>query len=246
MAILKFLKETGRAMVDDLAEMFETTPQTIRKDLTALAENNQILRFHGGAALVAGTEYTGFDARMEISKDEKDKIGRKVAAEIPNNSSLIINAGTTTAAVVRHLGRHTGLKIVTDSVSLANSLRAHVGIEVMVPPGIVRNSDGAILGETAVDFIRQFRADIAVIGTAAIAPDGALMDYDLREASVSRAIIASARNIILAADSTKFGQNAPVCFCKIEQIDTLVTDRNTPPELRALCSRVGVGLITAE
>ncbi|MCP3971299.1 MAG: DeoR/GlpR transcriptional regulator [Rhodobacteraceae bacterium] len=242
-AILKHLKQTGRALVDDLANLLGATPQTIRKDLTSLADNNQIIRFHGGAALVAGTEYTNFDARAEISREEKDAIGRLVAAEIPNFASVILNGGTTTAAAAAHLDFHSGLKVVTDSVYLANILRRNIGVEVMVPGGIVRASDGAILGESAVDFIRQFRADIAVIGAAAIAPDGALMDYDLREASVTRAIIASARNVVLAADSSKFGRMAPVCFARLDQIDSLATDPDCPDALRTLCDDNGVRLL---
>ena len=244
LAILKHLKQTGRALVDDLAELLGATPQTIRKDLNSLAVGNQIIRFHGGAALVVGTEYTNFDARAEIAREEKDAIGRRVAAEIPNNSSVIVNGGTTTAAVVAHLSFHVGLKVVTDSVYLANILRRNVGIEVMVPAGVVRSSDGAILGESAVDFIRLFRADIAVIGAAAIAPDGALLDYDLREASVTRAIISSARNVILAADSTKFGRMAPVCFGQLDQIDSLATDAGCPDALRTLCEDRGIGFLS--
>lgn len=242
MAILRHLKRTGRALVDDLAALMDTTPQTIRKDLNSLAESNQIVRFHGGAALIAGTEYTSFDARREIARDEKDAIGRAIASEIPDHSSVIINSGTTTIAAAAHLSRHVGLKIVTDSVLLANILREFPGIEVMVPGGFVRNSDGAILGESAVEFIRQFRADTAIVGAAAIAPDGSLLDYDLREASVSKAIIASARNVILAADSTKFGRLAPVCFGGLDQIDTLVSDRGCPGDLRRLCAASDVGL----
>ncbi len=243
-AILKHLKQNGRALVDDLGELLGATPQTIRKDLNTLAEGSQIIRFHGGAAFVAGTIYTNFDARAEIAKDEKDAIGRKVASALPNNSSVIINSGTTTAATAAHLSQHVGLKVVTDSVSMANILRRHVGIEVMVPGGIVRSSDGAILGDSAVEFISQFRADIAVIGAAAIASDGELLDYDLREASVSRAIISCARNVILAADSSKFGGLAPVCFGHLDQIDTLVTDPNCPELLRNLCEDRGVSLLT--
>jgi DeoR family glycerol-3-phosphate regulon repressor len=243
--ILKHLQTNGRALVDDLAERFGTTPQTIRKDLSALAEVNQIVRFHGGAALVGGTEYTGYSARQEISREEKEHIGKAIAAQIPNNSSVVINAGTTTAAAARHLVHHVGLKVVTDSVHVANEIREFVGLEVMVPAGIVRRSDGAILGEATVDFIRQFRADTAVVGAAAIAPDGALLDYDLREAAVARAIIENARNVILAVDSTKFGRAAPVCIGRLDQIDTLVTDRACPDELRKLCIAKGVQLFIA-
>lgn len=244
-AILAQLQDTGRAMVDDLAQLFETTPQTIRKDLSALAQGNQIVRFHGGAALVAGTEYVRFDVRSEIARDEKEAIGRAVAARIPNNSLIVLNAGTTTAAVADALGLHIGLKVVTDSVNMANKLRELIGLEVIVPGGAVRGSDGAILGDAAVDFIRQFRADVAVIGAAAIAQDGALLDYDLREASVSRAIIQGARHVVLAADSLKYRQAAPVEFGHLRQIDTLVTDRACPPDLARLCEDSGTEIVKA-
>ena len=112
--------------------------------------------------------------------------------------------------------------------------------------GTLRGGVLTISGDAAVDFIRQFRVDMAVIGAAAIASDGALFDYDLREASVARAIIENARNVILAADSTKFGRAAPVCIGQLEKIDTLVTDRNCPPQLRQLCEDHDVRLLIAD
>lgn len=245
-AILRHLHQNGRAMVEDLAEFFETTPQTIRKDLNMLADDGRVMRFHGGAALLAGTEYTGYEVRQQIAREQKERIGRATAALVPNNTAVIINSGTTTAEVARHLDRHTGLKLVTDNVAMANETRRFLGIEVMVPGGMVRGSDGAILGETAVEFIRQFRADIAIVGCAAIASDGALLDYDLREAAVARAILATSRNVILAADSSKFERMAPVCIGQLQQMRTLVTDKGCPAELRNLCRSLGVGLVLAE
>lgn len=242
-SILKHLQTKGRALVDELAETLDTTPQTIRKDLNSLAEVNQITRFHGGAALIAGTEYTGFSVREEIAREEKESIASAVAAQIPNNTTVFINSGTTTAKVALRLAHHVGLRVVTDSVLMANDIRGFPGIEVMVPGGVVRKADGAILGQEAVDFIRKFRVDIAVIGAAAIAPDGALLDYDLREASVVRAIIENSRQVILAVDSTKFGRAAPVCIGQISQVDTLVTDKSCPSDLRALCDNVGLELL---
>lgn len=246
LSILVHLNENGRATVDELADIYQTTPQTIRKDLTVLEENNQIIRFHGGASLVAGSEYIGVDARREIAREEKDLIGRAVAKLVPNNSVIIINAGTTTAATIPFFSAHLGLKVVTDSVYLANGLRKCVGLEVMIPAGIVRSSDGAVLGDSAVDFISQFRADLAIIGAAAIAKDGSLLDYDLRETSVTKAIIKSARSVILAADSKKFGLSAPVSFGHISQVSNLVTDKGVGPDLRRLCTQYGVQMTIAE
>lgn len=244
--ILKLLKQAGRAMVEELAERLDTTPQTIRKDLTALADDNQIIRFHGGATLAAGTEYAGFDVRKEIMRDEKDAIGAAVAAQIPNHTNVILNGGTTTMAVARHLAHHVGLNVVVDSVNLANTLRAFPGVQVVVPAGTVRGVDGAILGSACVDFIRKFRADIAVVGAAAMGRDGDLVDYDLEESAVSAAIMSSARNVILALDSSKFGSFAPVSFGALRGVNSLVTDKHFDPAMKALTAELDVGFIVAE
>ena len=241
-AIMTQLQQHGRVMVDDLAHMFSTTPQTIRKDLNVLSEDGSVMRVHGGAALTAGTEYTGFDVRQEFAKGDKEKIGAEVARHIPNNAAIIINAGTTTAAAARHLSGHAGLKIVSDSVLVANEIRGFSGVEVMVPGGVVRGTDGVILGESSVDFIRQFRADVAVIGAAAVAPDGALLDYDLREAAVARAIIGAARHVILAVDSSKFEGAAPVCIGHLSDVHSLVTDAGCSEIVQALCKTHDVDL----
>ena len=83
-AILRHLHQNGRAMVEDLAEFFETTPQTIRKDLNILADEGRVMRFHGGAALLAGSEYTGYEVRQQIAREQKEKIGRAAAKLVPN------------------------------------------------------------------------------------------------------------------------------------------------------------------
>lgn len=243
--ILKLLKHAGRAMVEDLAERLDTTPQTIRKDLTALAEDNQIIRFHGGATLAAGTEYEGFDVRKEIMRDEKEAIGATIAAQIPNHATVILNGGTTTMAVARHLVHHVGLSVLVDSVNIANVLRGFPGVQVVVPAGSVRGADGAILGSVAVDFIRRFRADIAVVGAAAMGRDGDLVDYDLEESAVSAAIMASARTVILALDSSKFGSFAPVSFGALHEVTSLVTDAQFDPAMKALAADSGVGFLAA-
>lgn len=243
--ILRHLRRTGRAGVETLAELLATTPQTIRKDLNTLAAAGKVLRFHGGASLLAGVEYTAFEVRRAIAAEQKEAIGRAIARRIPNNVAIFLNSGTTTAAVARHLGQHAGLLVVTDSVQMADALRLHPGLEVVVPGGTVRQSDGAILGEQAVDFVRQFRFDIAVVGAAAIGEDGSLLDFDLREAALLRVVLDGARTAILAADSSKFDRVAPVRGGHLSQIGQFVTDPACPPRLRQLCRTLGVPLIEA-
>ena len=106
----------------------------------------------------------------------------------------------------------------------------------------MRGSDGGVVGEAAVDFIRQFKVDYAVIGASAIDDDGALLDYDYREVRVAQAIIANARHVILVADATKFERAAPVRIGHLSQVQSFVTDRCAEP-VRAVCAEQGVRLI---
>jgi len=156
---------------------------------------------------------------------------------------LFINIGTTTEAVSQALLDHTGLMVITNNINVANRMRIYPNIEVVIAGGVVRGSDGGVVGEAAVDFIRQFKVDYAVIGTSAIDTDGALLDFDFREVKVAQAIIANARHVILVSDSTKFERTAPVRIAHLSQVDTFVTDWCKPDSVRAVCADAGVRLI---
>ena len=109
-------------------------------------------------------------------------------------------------------------------------------IDVIVAGGMVRRTDGGIVGEAAVDFIRQFKVDYAVIGVSAIDDDGALLDFDYREVRAAQAIIDNARNVILVADAMKFTRSAPVRIGHLSQIDVFVTDRHAARRNRRICA----------
>ncbi len=208
--IIQMAKDAGRVFVDDLAAHFEVTPQTIRKDLNDLCEQRLLSRIHGGALFPSGIENVEYEARRKIAADEKEAIGRAAARLIPDNASLFINIGTTTEAVSKALLDHNGLMVITNNINVANRMRVYPSIEVVIAGGVVRGSDGGVVGEAAVDFIKQFKVDYAVIGASAIDHDGALLDFDFREVKVAQAIIANARHVILVSDSTKFERTAPV------------------------------------
>ena len=234
--ILARAQSQGRVQVEDLAAHFNVSAQTIRKDLNHLYDRGQLVRVHGGAEFPSGIENVEYDARRRIAANAKAAIGRAVAKRIPDNASLFINIGTTTESVGDALVGHRGLMVITNNINVANKLRVHRDCEVVIAGGVVRGSDGGIVGEAAVDFIRQFKVDYAVIGTSALDEDGALLDYDFREVKVAQAIIANARHVILAADSTKFDRSAPVRIAHLSQIDTFVTDKCTSPRVRQICT----------
>jgi DeoR family transcriptional regulator, glycerol-3-phosphate regulon repressor len=241
--IIQMAKDHGRVLVDDLATHFNVTPQTIRKDLNDLCDQRLLTRIHGGALFPSGIENMEYEARRKIAADEKEAIGRAAARLIPDNASLFINIGTTTESVSKALLDHTGLMVITNNINVANRMRIYPSIEVVIAGGVVRGSDGGVVGEAAVDFIRQFKVDYAVIGASAIDHDGALLDFDFREVKVAQAIIANARHVILVSDQTKFERTAPVRIGHLSQVNTFITDRCDIPSVRRICEEAEVQLI---
>ncbi|UCH74397.1 MAG: DeoR family transcriptional regulator, partial [Rhodospirillales bacterium] len=176
----------------------------------------------------------------------KRRIGIKAASLIPDNCSLLINIGTTTEEVAAALqGKH-GILAITNSINVVNILRGNPEIDVIAAGGIVRRADGGVVGETAVDFIRQFKVDFAIIGASAIDEDGSLLDYDYREVKVAQAIIENARHTILVADSMKYERSAPVRIGHISQLGTFVTDLHPPEEIARICLDNGIAIEVAD
>ncbi len=241
--ILELVKAQGTVSVEQLSSEFAISVQTIRADLRDLDRERKLIRFHGGARSVDGRENLEYESRRQIAANEKVAIGKAAAALIPNNASLFVNIGTTTEAFSDAVVDHEDLLVITNNINVANNLRLYNKIEVVIAGGAVRSTDGAIVGETAVDFFNQFKVDYAIIGSSAIDQDGALLDFDIREVKVAQAIIENARNVILVADSSKFGRAAPVRIGHISQVDIFVTDKVQNENVRKICTESDVSLI---
>jgi DeoR family glycerol-3-phosphate regulon repressor len=153
---------------------------------------------------------------------------------------LILNIGTTTECIARALLHHSGLRVITNNLNVASILSTNVNCEVIVVGGVVRGRDRGIVGEAAVDFIRQFKVDIAIIGISGIETDGSLRDFDYREVKVSQTILAHAREVWLAADISKFNRPAMVEVGKLSQIARLFTDAAPPDPFPALLNEAKV------
>ena len=244
--IVERARRTGRVMVEELALEFDVTPQTVRKDLNDLCERRILTRIHGGAVFPSSTHNMLYEQRRQIAAAEKRAIGEAAAALIPDEASLFINIGTTTEAVSEALLGRSKLMVITNNINVANRMRPFPQFEVVIAGGVVRASDGGIIGEAAVDFIRQFKVDFAVIGTSAIDEDGALLDFDFREVKVAQAIMANARHVILVSDRTKFKRTAPVRIGHLSQITTFVTDVCDRPAIRRICADNDVALVETD
>lgn len=244
--ILGLAKAEGRVSVDELAARFGVTAQTIRRDLGELAGAGKLARVHGGAVVPEGVANIGYHERRGLNAAAKAAIGAACAAAIPDNSSLFLNIGTTTEAVARALLRHRNLTVVTNNLNVANILAAGQGCEVIVAGGVLRRSDGGLVGDLTAEAIAAFKVDHAVIGTSALDLDGDLLDFDAQEVRVSRAIIRQARRVFLVADASKLSRAAPVRIASLADIDVLFTDRPLPDGLAARCAAWGTEIRLAQ
>lgn len=239
--LLKEVRARQSATVEQLADTLGVTLQTVRRDVQRLADEGLLTRFHGGVRVPSSTvENIAHTQRETLHAAEKARIALRVAREIPSNCSLILNIGTTTEAVARALLHHRGLRVITNNLNVAATLSGNPDCEVIVAGGVVRSRDRGIVGETAVDFMRQFKVDIAVIGISGIEADGSLRDFDYREVKVAQTIIAQSRQVWLAADHSKFNRPAMVQLAQLAQIDRLFTDAPPPEPFPALLEEASV------
>ena len=241
--ILSLAEQEGYVSVENLAETFTVTQQTIRRDIKYLSDNEFLVRTHGGAFFSSGVKNFAYKSRKYLASDEKSEIANAVAEIIPNHSSVILNIGTTTERVAESLLSHQGLKVVTNNINIVNIFAHSKDAKVWLAGGKVRKSDSAVIGESTADFIKQFKVDYAVVGVSAIDNDGLLMDFDQREVMVSRAIFECSRKLILVADDIKFQRTAPMVIGNISEIDILVTNNQPSPEIINICNENNVEVI---
>ncbi len=211
--IIEIARREGKVTVERLSEHFGVTLQTIRRDLSELADSGKLERVHGGAILPSGTANIGYEERRGLNQAAKVDIARACAAELPENCSIFLNIGTTTA----------------------NILAGNPHCQVIVTGGALRRSDGGLTGDLTVETIRRFKFDHAVIGCSALDQEGDILDFDIQEVGVSRTIIRQSRQVFLVADHAKFQRNAPARIGSLSEVDVFFTDRPVPPALQDAC-----------
>lgn len=242
-AVLLLLEQVGYASVEQLADRFGITTQTVRRDIAELSAAGKVRRYHGGAAIsMAAIDAVTYRQRRVERVEAKRRIAARVAELIPDGASVFLDTGTTCETVAEALVARSNLKVVTYSLRAATLLADRTDFTIAVPGGFVRNVDGSVFGEGAVDFIRRFRFDVAIIAVSGVEADGRLSDDDHNEVAVVRAAMKLARSIILTADSSKFDRTALVELGNVADVSAFVTDAEPGAALQALIAESGVAL----
>lgn len=243
--IISLLNQQDRVEVDDLAQRFGVSLQTVRADLRDLSERGALSRVHGGAVRLSSAASQDYADRRRLNAGGKQAMALLAAELIPDHCSITLNIGTSTEQVARALSGHRGLTVISNNINIINLMMGGQAKELILAGGTVRQSDGAIVGEDAVAFISRYKVDFAIIGASALDVDGAVMDHDAREVSVARAILKNARQRVLVCDGGKFERSAPVRICDIADLEVVITDRPVPAEFADAARAAGTRILTA-
>lgn len=245
-AIAQLVAEQNRVSVNALAERYDVTTETVRRDLSALERLGLVRRVHGGVvpASTLTVIESGLLERDKVNTDEKDRIARAALALLPAvGATILMDAGSTTSHLVQMLPRDQHFVVFTHSVPVAGRLATHPLIELHLLPGRVRQTTQAAVGVDTVQALQQIRADVAFLGTNGLTVAHGLSTPDGDEAATKRAMVGAARRVVVLCDASKIGVECSLRFAELGQVDTLVTDARIDPIDRKDVTAAGVEVV---
>jgi DeoR family fructose operon transcriptional repressor len=222
--ILDRLLSNGRVDATEVAESLGVTGETIRKDLIALERQGILRRVHGGAVPVQSLAFEpGVETRTEYST-EKTRIAQAALAHLPNEGSVLIDAGSTTAKLVEMFPGDRELTVYTNTIPLAISLLTRPRLTVFTLGGRLRNKTFAEVGDWTVRALAEINVDVAFLGTNGISMARGLTTPDPAEAAVKGLMLGCAAKRVLLADHSKFGVVKGTKHGDLDDIDVLISD----------------------
>ncbi|MET9854459.1 DeoR/GlpR family DNA-binding transcription regulator [Streptomyces sp. NPDC006450] len=242
--ILRLAREAGRVDVLSLADRFQVTAETVRRDLKALDRAGLVRRVHGGAIPAGRLDFEpDLTEREATAADEKDRIAAAALAELPDGGSIVLDAGSTVARLAAAIPVDTALTVVTHALPVAARLADHAGIDLHFVGGRVRHRTRAAVDAWALRAYAEIRADVLFLATNGFTAEGGLTTPDLAEAAVKRAAVAAARRVVLLADSAKAGREHLARFGSFADVDLLITDKGLSPAHKAAIEAAGTEVV---
>lgn len=243
-AIVQIALTAGRVNVQDLAEHFDVSTVTIRADLKSLDDSAILVRTRGGAIprRLAGPELSITEKTNEHA-GLKRQIGEKACEFIREGDAIILDSGTTTAELAQHLSRFENLMVMTNGLNIAQALVTASGVEVMLTGGTLRKKSQSIFGKHAEDSLSHYQFDKLILGVDGFDIKTGLTTHSEYEASLNRRMCASAKEIIVVTDSSKFDRASLHKICGFDEIDILITDAGIPDSIADTLRGAGVELI---
>ncbi|MBE7549973.1 MAG: DeoR/GlpR transcriptional regulator [Anaerolineales bacterium] len=241
--ILRQVDLMGRVSVAELSQQLGVSEVTIRVDLQALAEQNLIVRTHGGA-IPAGNMYElALALRRQRQVQEKSRIGQAGASLVLDGDAIFLDSSSTVLAIVQHLKNHRHLTIITNSLVIAQELQDTPSIRVVMSGGTLQRETASLIGVDGLEFLRKFNIQKGFFGAHGLNLPEGLTDVSADEAEVKRALVGMCRQTIAVLDATKWGRVGLASFARPEQIDTVITDEHAPADLLERVRTAGIEIV---
>jgi DeoR/GlpR family transcriptional regulator of sugar metabolism len=232
--ILKQLNKSEKIDIEQLVNQLNVSAMTVRRDLAFLEEEDKIIRTHGGAILNKPLVLeTPFTAKESKYNEQKKRIAKKALDYIKNDSTILLDSGTTTLEIAKLLNDKKGLTVITNDIKIAAEL-IDSEAKVIVAGGELQNNIGTLFGPLTEEIIRNVHVDQYFLGTHAIHLEAGIMTTTFEKASIKKLMIEAAKTTWLVADSSKFDQKSLTKVCDLSSIHGIITDKGIPAEYEGL------------
>ena len=242
--ILDILEEQGSVSVPDLVTRFHVSEMTIRRDLDILERRGFLRRVHGGAITDRGRSYEpSFLSRASVNQEVKQRIGQAAAELVNPGDSLILDVGTTILEIARNLVDKNDLTIITPSFQVASVLAGNSNIRLILSGGILRPKELSMYGPLAERSFNDYFVDKIFLGAAGVDFKAGLTEFNVEDTLVKRAMLTSAKQVILTVDSSKFNRVAFTAIAPLKIVHTVVTDIDIDPAIVTRLKKENISVI---
>lgn len=239
--ILSHLNADGRVIVGALATIFGVSQITIRKDLDSLDERGVLRRSHGGAlpASLGTSVDLSIQEKQTLNAPEKERIAAAAMKLVEEAGCIMLDSGTTTTAIAKNLKKFHALTIITNAINIATELAA-TNFEIILTGGSLRKNSFSLVGPLAEDVLQEVHADVLFLGVDGFDLQIGLSTPSLLEARVNRAMINSAKKVVVVCDSTKFSRRSLSHISPISAIHHVITDTGLPDSIAQELKRLDI------
>ncbi|PZQ50967.1 MAG: DeoR/GlpR transcriptional regulator [Novosphingobium pentaromativorans] len=240
--ILAALEEQGSSSIASLAERFDVSEETIRRDVRQLEGGGRVIKVHGGVTLPVTRLEAPYRRRLRDQVEAKRAIARCAAGFVEEGMTLFVDSGTTSFWVAQELGHLRDLVLVTNSLEVASEALGRAEHRVFFAGGAMNVDYRSAFDADAVGYVRRFVPDVAVLSMGAIEAERGFLDFDPDEAAFKRAVLDRARRVVVVADHGKFARRGTVHVADFGQVHDLVTEQAPPGPVAAAAGAGGTAL----
>ena len=242
--ILDLLEKLGDLSVNHLSSKFNVSEVTIRNDLTKLEEKGLLIRTRGGAIKKVPITYDlSLNQRVNKNKKEKQRIGIAAMNFVKDGYTIVIDSGSTTLEVAKNLNSFKNLKLITNSLPIADHVSEFKDVEVIVPGGIMRTEMRSMVGPMAERNLLNYYCDIAFIGVDGIDTEHGIYTPVIHEASLCRTMMEISNKVVVVCDSSKFLKKSFVKIAPMKHVDVIITDAGIPAAEKKKLERMNIKIV---